>query len=205
MARTETKTPLQRVLLARMAERGMSMRELSLAAGKSEGLIKHIMQGRSVSPRWDSLTRIAKALGFPSVNAMMDGVADGAVPLIGSCGAGEQIIPFGPDYSFESIEVPPGLHRGAAVVVRGDSMLPVYRDGDVLVFERPPPEHDGEVRPEAIKRDCVIELADGRMYVKVLQPGTAPRRYHLLSYNRPDVIADAEVRWAAPVLWVKRG
>jgi transcriptional regulator with XRE-family HTH domain len=56
------KSDLQKRLEALLQEKGMSMREVSLAAGLNETAVKAIMNGKSVSPRGQSLIAIAKAL-----------------------------------------------------------------------------------------------------------------------------------------------
>lgn len=196
--------PLVRNLARLMKERGLTARGLSLRARLSPRAVTAIIEGDSRHPRQDTLQALARALGT-TIEAIAEGRGAGAVPLVGSAGAGEEIIPFPADASLEQVEAPGPLRHGACVVVRGDSMLPAYRDGDVLFFERPTAEYDGGVAPEALRKDCVVELRDGRMFVKNVQPGGRKGRYHLASYNRPDVISDAELRWAAPVLWVKRG
>ncbi len=121
-------------------------------------------------------------------------------PLVGAVGAGEKIAPFDQDATFEEIDAPRGMKHPAAVVVRGDSMEPAYRDGDVLLYERA-----SDVPRQALGADCIVQAADQNMYVKVLQKGSRADRYDLISYNpRHPPIADAKLLWAAPIEWVKR-
>ncbi len=198
-------TPLARALARAMAERGLNAAVLSRMAGLDASFVRDLFRGKKRSPSLDNLAKLARALDYDSVPALLTAHGDGTVPLIGAAGAGDVVARFEFDHAHERMPAPRDLAHGAAVVVRGESMLPVYRDGDVLFFERPADEHRGGVAPEAIRHDCVIEAVDGTMYVKTVLPGSRPGHYHLASYNRPDVLSDVRVRWAAPVLWVKRG
>jgi hypothetical protein len=100
----------------------------------------------------------------------------------------------------DEVEAPPDCPSNAlAVIVRGNSMYPAYRDGDVLIYSE---RHDD---PEPLlQRECVCWLADGSVYIKILAPGSRRGRYTLNSYNAPPMM-DCHVIGAAPILWIKRG
>jgi len=97
------------------------------------------------------------------------------------------------------VDVPPSHDDElGAVRVRGDSMYPVYWDGDVLFFAR----RDGGPLDGCLNRECVVRLKDGETMVKVLRRSDAGA-FRLESYNAPP-IEDAAVEWAAPVAWVDK-
>jgi phage repressor protein C with HTH and peptisase S24 domain len=85
-----------------------------------------------------------------------------------------------------------------AAIVVGDSMLPAYRPGDVIIYRR----DDGEWQ-RYVGQEVVVQLHDGRCLVKMLKRATKTTA-NLGSHNAPDIEA-VRVDWAAPVLWVKRG
>jgi phage repressor protein C with HTH and peptisase S24 domain len=118
------------------------------------------------------------------------------IPLVGYVGAGAEIFPMD---SLGYVEAPPGIAgpRTVAVQVRGDSMLPVYRDGDVIYYDR----HQDPA--DLIGRDVVVELMDGRCLVKQLFAGTSPGTWTLLSHNAAPIV-DAHIEWAARVRWVQK-
>jgi phage repressor protein C with HTH and peptisase S24 domain len=78
-------------------------------------------------------------------------------------------------------------------------MMPVYRDGDIIYVNR---DHEG-VLPQYIGEECAVHTVDGGTFLKILAVGAQPNRYTLRSFNAADM-ADVEVVWATPVLFVMR-
>lgn len=128
-----------------------------------------------------------------------------AIPLVGYVGAGHQIHPmddFALGAGLDIVDSPPTYGEPApavAVEVRGDSMFPVYREGDQIYYSR---ERDFQIE-EMINRESVVQLADGRTLLKTIRRGPTPGRYSLDSYNASP-IEDVEIRWAAPIIWIRR-
>lgn len=165
--------------------------------GISQAQLSRIETGES-DTTISMLERMAVVYAVPLTRLVSEDLA--VIKLIGAAGAGELVKAFDKDATFEEIEGPPGLHNPAAVVVRGDSMEPAYRDGDLLVFEQA-----ASAPVNAAGQDCVCETDAGTVYVKTLQAGTRPDRFHLVSYNpRSPIISDARLRWAEPIRWIKR-
>lgn len=156
--------------------------------------------------RRDAATRYAAAFGVSEAWLLTgEGAPDGPrpmVPVVGYVGAGAEVHLFEGDQSSEQIDeadAPPGADEHVeAVIVRGDSMTPAFRNRDVIYYRniRGEPE-------QLIGRECVIRLMDGRTFVKILMRGGAPGLFTLFSYNAP-LIADVAVEWAVPVKWVMR-
>lgn len=125
------------------------------------------------------------------------------VVIVGKVGAGAEMHSVD-DHALgaglDSIERPPGMFgRVVGVEVEGDSMWPVYRPGDVIVYRRETVTDFTTM----VGKDCIVRTRDGRYFVKMLRRRTKPGRYTLGSWNGPD-IEDVPLEWAAPVLWVKR-
>ena len=96
--------------------------------------------------------------------------------------------------------VPIRHEKGSAVVVRGESMMPIFQPGDVLFFRlrEDPPKKDLPLRA------VIVQIADGPLYLKKLLPGTKRGLFHLISVNpNTPVILDADVESIARVGWVK--
>ena len=122
--------------------------------------------------------------------------------LSGEIGAGSEVrpVPVGdsglPDHD---IPLPPSAPDGAtALRVRGDSMYPRYMDGELVFYVK-----DGTSPSELLNRECVVQLSDGRVFLKRLRPGSKKNLFHLESWNAP-IMLDQRVKWAAPVRWTER-
>ena len=131
-----------------------------------------------------------------------DAGSSNTVNVVGFVGAGAEIYPID-DHAMGAglaeVEAPPERTKDTvAVTVRGDSMWPAYRDGDVLYYNERREDLDA-----LLMRECVVHLRDGRVFVKTLTPGSRPGFYTLTSYNAPP-IPDCEIEWAARISWIRR-
>ena len=158
--------------------------------------------------RWPSTESISKVLTATdtSLGEMMDfGGATNTVrvPVIGVARAGEPGFfdahgcPTGEKW--DEIEVPaPGDMHAFALEVTGESMLPAYRDGDILI-----------VSPQASPRRgdrVVVHLHGGKVLAKELVRQTA-NTVELASLNpdHPDMTFDVrDIVWMARVVWASQ-
>lgn len=175
-----------------MERKKMKPTTLSLAVGNNRTLVKDLLEkGNDV--QIGTLTKLAGALDV----SLADLLASPRVPVVGFIGAGGEVI-------FEEVEHddpvarPPGISgRLVALVVNGTSMLPKYRDGDIIYIQR---EHDG-LLPDYIGEDCAVRLVSGETFIKQLIRGSTEDRFTLLSLNAPP-IEDVEIEWATPILFI---
>ncbi|WP_425314383.1 XRE family transcriptional regulator [Rhizobium daejeonense] len=120
------------------------------------------------------------------------------VPLKGKVGAGAEVYALD-NGSDDTVEAPAGAAPSTvAVEVSGDSMFPAYEDRTLLYYSKLlPPE-------QMLNRRCVVQLANGKIFVKVLRKGSGGNLYTLQSLNPLySDITDQQVDWAAPIDWVK--
>lgn len=119
-----------------------------------------------------------------------------SAPIVGRVGAGaevEAVQEANPEY----VEVPADFDGGRAFRVEGDSCLPIFEPGDVLVV-RDRAASEGEF----LNRYCVVETADGFGYVKrVVRGATVPGRGQLYTLESPNAeeISNVQIRSARPV------
>lgn len=174
--------------------------------------IHHIESRGDVSPRF--VVELARALDV-SLDWLQKGRGqknprsgpqpigdDGEVPQVMVAhyvGAGDVVHVFDDSDAIDYHDAPPGFERGAAGIVRGESMLPMYDDGDVLFWRRldPPPK-------EPPKRAVIVKIKNGPLYLKKLLPGSKKGLYHLVSINPiTKTLIDQPVEAIARIGWVK--
>ena len=198
----------------RLAERyGFSASGLARRAGldaTSFNRSKRIgPDGRKRWPSTESVSKVLTATGaslddFLRLIEVREGPPRVTVPLIGMTQAGsgrlltDEGMPTGGP-GWEEIDFPDlGEERAFALEVQGDSMQPLYRDGDVLI-----------VSPSAGVRKgdrVVVRLSVGEVLAKELKRRTA-RTIELVSLNpeHPDrVVNVGEIAWIARVMWVRQ-
>lgn len=180
------------------------MRQVARDAGVSYEQLKNLAQGKSKSTNVDDALRIAAAFSS-SLEDFLDYNFDKSpsltISIAGKVGAGASVPVFdayekggGPQ-----VECPPGLspHGIVAVEIEGDSMEPVYSDGDLLFYSRD--THDG-VPDDVIGHRCVCEDEDGMGWVKQIKPGDEPGLFHLISLNPgATTMWNKRLKWAARV------
>lgn len=183
---------LQRI----MERKGVKPTTLSLRIGNNKALIKQLMEDND-DVRLSTLSKIAGALEI----TLDELLARPRVPVAGYIGAGGSIDfeGFGEDWDGAETVVRPPVETDVliALIVRGDSMFPKYRDGDVIYISR---NHEG-VRKDYIGEDCAVRTVDGGSFLKTLAKGSRPGTFTLRSLNAPDM-EDVQVEWATPILFV---
>jgi phage repressor protein C with HTH and peptisase S24 domain len=178
--------------------RSLNMKQLSLAAGLGETAVRDALE-RGQTPKIDNFAALAKALGL-SLSELYEGEAAvaQAIQIIGAVSAGESWLPI--DDGLGEIEMRVDGDP-VALEVRGDSMVPVYRPGDVLVGAK---RHDTGIK-QLVGQDCIVLTSTGERYVKYLQKSPARGHFTLRSYNPAHAdIETVKLSWAAPILWIKR-
>jgi phage repressor protein C with HTH and peptisase S24 domain len=171
-------------------------------------------KSKRVSPdgrqRWPTTESVAKVLAATNTpmeqfTALMSGSpgAERRIPLIGLVQAGsggyfdDAGFPIGGGW--DEITFPGVKDENAyAVEITGDSMEPVYRDGDIII-----------VSPNSAPRRgdrVVVRTKKGEVLAKILKRQTA-HSIELTSFNprhEPIVLPPEEVDWMARILWASQ-
>ena len=164
-------------------------------------------------PRWptmESISRVLNASGAP-VDEFMEILAGkkGApaklrtIPMLGFAKAGKGGFfddgGFPQGEGWDEVEVPGVTDTSAyALEITGDSMMPVYREGDTVI-----------VSPAATIRKgdrVVVKTADGQVMAKIMQKQSA-KTIELGSFNpdHPVKSLDAKnVDWMARIIWASQ-
>jgi phage repressor protein C with HTH and peptisase S24 domain len=181
---------------------------------------RHSTDGRQRWPSTESIHKILDATGsriedfmaFMQEPVRLSGLKDSApsssaaaIPLLGFAQAGaggffdDGGFPVGQGWDVVEFPVSPAQKAAVyALEVQGESMMPLYRDGDMLI-----------VKPGAqIRRNdrVVVRTRDGEVMAKVLVRQAA-KTIELMSLNpeHPGRILDmAEVDWMARIIWASQ-
>jgi repressor LexA len=150
-------------------------------SGKSKGGLAKVMGARpgAVSEILSGI-RLIKA---SEIAPMMEYLGLNTVPIMGRVGAGAVIEPDNeqvPPEGLGDIELPfPIEAELVAFEVSGDSMVPKYENGDVIVCYReqrhPLSSFYGE--------EAAVRLKTGERYLKTIERGKGPNLVNLSSFN----------------------
>ena len=171
---------------------------------------RHGPDGRPRWPTMESISRVLNASGAP-VDEFMEILAGkkGApaklrtIPMLGFAKAGKGGFfddgGFPQGEGWDEVEVPGVTDTSAyALEITGDSMMPVYREGDTVI-----------VSPAATIRKgdrVVVKTADGQVMAKIMQKQSA-KSIELGSFNadHPVKTLDAKnVDWMARIIWASQ-
>ena len=125
-----------------------------------------------------------------------NGATSTSLPVMGYIGAGAEILPeFAqvPPEGGEQIEVPFAIANDMiGLQVRGDSMIPRYDDGDVVVVYR----EQRRAIESFYGEEAAVRTSDGRRFLKQIM--RAPEGVTLLSWNaRP--IENVNLEWIGEI------
>lgn len=177
-----------------MQRRQLKNKPWADAAGVSEGAIRNFLNGLSDSLSTRVLERLARQQGVSVAALLGEESAFGVVKVKFYVGAGEEVFALDDADGIDEAEGPVGTE---AAIIRGQSMYPVYKDRDIIFFDEVPVQDLNELLGE----DCIVELNDGRRFLKQVRRGTRPGLFSLASYNAPE-IEDVIIRNGAIVRWV---
>jgi len=203
-----------RALDSLAAERGLSASGLARRSGLDPTTFnpskRSTPEGRARWPSTESLAKVLDATGasLTDFTALVNGARSQpgsrrAVPLIGLAQAGTEGFfddggfPVGTGWDEVSL---PGVNdpNAYALEISGDSMEPVFRDGDVVVISPAAPIRRGD--------RVVLRTRDGEVMAKLLVRRSA-RRVELKSLNpeHDDRSFDlGQVEWMHRIIWASQ-
>jgi len=180
---------------------GLSQAQVARTMGWSPPNYARIEKGR-INPSLKSLEAIAAALDVPVSYLTEETPASAEIPVVAFASAGpgieftDQGFPTGA--GMYNLPRPPGLSdpNAFAVEISGDSMVPKYLDGQVVVVD---------TRKQPVSGDyAVVGLVNGEKYVKRYRP--AGGRIVLESVNSlypPVVVEPQDIRFAYKIAWAR--
>jgi repressor LexA len=164
---------------------GKSKGGLAKAMGVRAGAVSEILSG----------LRLIKA---SEIDPIMEYLRLNQVPIMGRVGAGAVIEPENeqvPPEGLGEVELPfPIAGETIAFEVSGDSMLPKYENGDVIVVYR----EQRHPLSNFFGEEAVVRLKTGQRYLKTVERGKSPNTVNLTSFNAKP-INGVKVEWIGEI------
>lgn len=185
------------ILQSVMRAKGWSQEELAHQLDVGQSAVSHWLRGTRM-PGGLNIERI-RQLGIEVHIIPREPATVTKAPLMGRVGAGAEIeVEFeqSPADGYDLIELPFSFPEPViAFEVAGDSMLPVYEPGEVIVCLR------DQVRSTEtyLGQRVVVRTAGGRRFIKRLMRGSAKGTYNLESWNAR-TIEDVRLEWIGEIV-----
>src|SRR6516162_9384786 len=178
-----------------MLDAAMIVRALK-RTGKSKGGLARVMGVRpgAVSEILSGI-RLIKA---SEIEPIMEYLGLNSVPIMGRVGAGAVIEPEdgqGPPEGLGEVELPfPISGETVAFEVSGDSMLPKYENGDVIVVYR----EQRHPLTSLYGDEAAVRLKSGERYLKTIERGKSASLVNLTSFNAKP-ISGVKLEWIGEI------
>ena len=186
-------------LKSALKKRSMSQQALADAIDVSKGYVSELANGLK-QPSIETLDAILDALDADIGELVQP---RHTIAVAGRVGAGAKVQledPYPKGDGLYHVACPPQIGPSGivAVEVEGNSMEPAYEAGDILFYSR---DVIG-VPSEVIGKRCIVEDADGMVWVKLLRrrDGQPEGLFDLISFHADTPpMYDVSIKWAAPV------
>ncbi|MET4266349.1 repressor LexA [Bradyrhizobium sp. LA8.1] len=180
-----------------LSARGWTQEDLAAAVVTKQNNVSRWLAG--VEPRGKARDRIME---LARESGLIEGEREGVttIAIMGKVGAGAVIDPDHeqvPPEGLEQVELPIAIADDViGFRVEGDSMLPKYGDGTVIVV------HRGQVQSvtSLVGEEVAVLTYEGKRYLKTLKPGSARDLYNLESLNSSRAITGVRIRWASAIV-----
>ncbi|MCK1585462.1 helix-turn-helix transcriptional regulator [Bradyrhizobium sp. 168] len=177
---------------------GWTQKELAKKIGVSQGTISKWMN-ETQSPntkQWDGVLDLIRRDGRLT-DLAQELEPSASADVVGQVGAGSKIDDFYDDEGGSTqVALPfPAFGEFISFEVLGDSMLPKYEPGEVVVVWK----NQRRSTESFIGELCVVRLETGERYLKKLATGSRPGLYRLESFNSSPIV-DAAVSWVGEVM-----
>ena len=172
----------------KIRQKGISQNQLARMAGISQSGLSTIISGAN-GPTESTLRAIAGALECSVGELLGEGeslpsnllqLIRGAVPLVGEIACGTPILA---QQNIETyIDTPDGIRADFALRCRGNSMVPTFNDGDLVLIRQQDDADDGKIAAVLIGNEATLKrihrIPGGIMLLPENTGSFAPQIYH---------------------------
>lgn len=140
----------------------LTMKQLGEAVGMTEATISLYETGKH-EPDLNTMIKIADVLnvsvdtlvGRTDYNYQIIPLRHGAVPIVGTIACGTPIMA---EQNIDGYaDLPEGVRADFALRCRGDSMIPTFHDGDIVLLRQQPDVEDGQIAAVLINGEATLK------------------------------------------------
>lgn len=190
-------------LKARIAELGMTDKQVCEEAGVSPAFLSNLWAGKTKQPGVENLYAVCRVVGWKIYNLFDDGIPERVKLAVQHRILSNEM--WTDQGGREPKELQLSFLNQELVVLEvetNDYRSSGYRRGDVVAGVR----SVGQYIDNHIGAECIVQTETGQKLFKVLAKGSVRGRYTLKSFDpAEDDLQDVKIKWAAPIQMILRG
>lgn len=138
---------------------GLQQKELAILAGVSHPTVSDWETGKK-NPSGERLKKLSQIFGVDSAtilgyDPLYIPIQRNAVPIVGKIACGT---PLTAEENIEGYaDIPDGVRADFALVCKGKSMTPTFKDGDIVLIRKQPDVEDGQIAAVSIDGEATLK------------------------------------------------
>ncbi len=158
-------------------KQGLTQEQLAGLLETTRAHISNIERGKHNIEPW--LDKLSETFNIPYEEFIFEPWQD--VQITGYTNAAGEIEFLPKNQWTQTVRVPKILGTNlTAIAVRGNSLWPRYFEGEALIYRKL-----NKITPNLLGKECVVQITNGALLVKILESGNTASSYNLSSWNGP--------------------